>query len=476
MTGRWRWALVILSGSVLLLAILASARPDLVARWTGLRTASPGPDRRGVAEVPAPSARPDRGAGAVRPGPAPDAEFEFPPVPETVRTVVHFAVDRKPSGAIEGRVTDRAARPQPGRAVSISAMQGDGERAPTDSSGRYRREGLIPGLYMVALDPVAGEESFAAAPSELVEVRRGETAVVDFLAHESGRLEGRVLRDGQPAVAAEVRLLQVPRGGTRRERAAATASDDTGTFAIEDLTPGAYRLVATHELAFRERDGVVMRGMARLDTTLEIRAGENRVEVSFAEGRLQGKVSDARTGSPLSLAMVTVVPAGPRDAETGFHERFMSLDSGTQLSDEDGSFEVAGLAPGNYRVTATLPGYWTHTGAVTVVGGRTPYAVPLQSGGGTVDVELLIPQGVFLPLLNLRVSDAQGYDVGFWAMGGNDRDHSLYERTQQRLANLAPGRHTLELEVPGQGRYSAEVEVGEDSTPRVSFVLSSGDD
>lgn len=468
-----------LSFAVLLLALLASSHPDLVYRWSGLQR--PG---NGGADILPPVA--PRNAGESLPPPQPAnrvAAEKLPPThpAEPERTVVPIAIDMNATGAIEGRITDGRGRPEAGRTVSISAMQGAGRRATADAAGRYRREGLIPGVYMAVLDPPGGGPDPGGFGSVLVEVRKDETTTVDFLGERVGSLEGRITHRGKPAAGAQVRLLQsgaAADAGKRALRAAAALADETGSYRLADLAPGAYRMIVAFSSEEPRRGGTdagdMVPGLARAEEAVTISPGENRQDVVLPEGRLDGKVMDGRAGTPIALALVQIVSADRGALEGGFYERYAELESDSLLSETDGTFLATGLAPGNYRVVATRAGYRQFTGTVTVGAGPVPLVVNLAPGGGRVEVELVIPQGVLLPLLNLRVTDPQGFDLGFYPMGGNDVDHALYERTQQAVMDLAPGRHVLELEIPGQGRFSADVDVREDAPARVEFLLKEG--
>ncbi len=475
-----RATLVVFSFSVLILALVVSRRPDLLARWTGLARGTPAiaPDRPGKSDSPRPSVDPHpSGKGTDGDGHAvPMAPLE----PSQPRKVVPITIDLEPSGSIEGRVTDSVGAPQSGRTLSISAMQGEGARSTTDSSGRYRRERLIPGVYLVSLDPTEGADATGMADSVLADVRKGETTVVDFRADRMGRLTGRITRAGNRVAGAQVRVLEMAMAGAQSRvlRATAVATGNDGAYVVAGLSPGPHRLIVTAEIRSprpggRSADETVV-GLARADRELVLQSGENRLDVELPEARLAGTVVHARTGAPLGLAMILVQPAQSMPGGEGFLERYASLEAGTVLTEEDGGFLLDGLAPGSYRIIATLPGYRRYVGSVTVAAGTTPVRIPLEPGGGRIEVEIVIPQGVFLPLLNLRVSDSGGNALGYYPMGGNDVDHATFERTQQLVSDLAPGRFSLELEVPGQARYTAEVEVTEERTPRVSFVLSPG--
>ena len=81
---------------------------------------------------------------------------------------------------------------------------------------------------------------------------------------------------------------------------------------------------------------------------------------SGGTGTVRGSVVAGSTGAPLAGASVAARSAADSSVV------------GVERTGEDGSFRFAGLAPGRYRVEATLAGYAPFTGRWRTVGGDSP--------------------------------------------------------------------------------------------------------
>ena len=101
-------------------------------------------------------------------------------------------------------------------------------------------------------------------------------------------------------------------------------------------------------------------------------------------GTLTGDVKDA---DGLSLPGVTVTATGPSGSKTGY-------------TDADGRFTIAGLAPGNYDVSAELSGFVTITQTdVAVVAGENVIPFVMRTGGLT-ELIVVTASKVETPLIN----------------------------------------------------------------------------
>jgi hypothetical protein len=211
-------------------------------------------------------------------------------------------------GVITGVVVDARGRPLPGLAVRVSKLGYDavtGEPTltvpatsvvgPTDDRGEYRAFGLPPGGYLVMVNPSTGGRSLG--PGD--DIRRLATEDVQ-----------RALQ-GAPAGA--------PPGASI-------------TFAPV-FHPGVSDVSAAATIAL---------GVS------EERAGVDVVVQPVSTASVSGQITAASGDlpSPLSLRLV---PAGPRAsllAAAGLRLPFAQLHA-------DGTYQIAGVAPGTYTVTAT---------------------------------------------------------------------------------------------------------------------------
>jgi hypothetical protein len=195
------------------------------------------------------TAPPAATAAAVDPAPAPGATAE--PAPP--------AVGR---GRIRGVVTESDKRPVGGRlVVLVSRTEGEALRVTsTDEKGRYQFRDLPLGMYEIRLEA----EGFAPEIKKDIEVRPPFQNVVDVILRRAvaagsgvppapstkapeptppagaGELVQGLLRDsgGSPVVEAEVLLAPLAGNALRQG-----TSDEKGTFRIQGVPPGAYRLI-----------------------------------------------------------------------------------------------------------------------------------------------------------------------------------------------------------------------------------------
>ena len=168
-------------------------------------------------------------------------------------------------GRVRGVVTDPDRKPVGGRlVVLVSRAEGESLRVTsTDEKGRYQFRDLPAGMYEVRLEA----EGFTPEIKKDIDVRPPFQNVVDVTLRRAaagqpsqpaaasappsapdpaapeagaGEVVQGVLRDseGAPVVEAEVLLTPLAPGVLRQGR-----SDEKGTFRVEDVAPGAYRLI-----------------------------------------------------------------------------------------------------------------------------------------------------------------------------------------------------------------------------------------
>src|ERR1019366_6083593 len=104
---------------------------------------------------------------------------------------------------------------------------------------------------------------------------------------------------------------------------------------------------------------IVLLGMANFGLALWFGVLPNGTVAAASEGSISGVVTD-EVGKPLRGAPVTA------------RVENMSI---SRYSDASGKYQIAGLKPGNYKVSATAYGY-------------APKSVDKEIGGGATNVEL----------------------------------------------------------------------------------------
>ena len=157
------------------------------------------------------------------------------------------------------------------------------------------------------------------------------------------------------------------------------------------------------------------------------------------EGRIRGKVTAADTGQPIADAEVRITGG-----------TFTSLKPRLEYTGDDGTYEVAGLAPGRYNVGVSRVGY-----VRLEYGQQRPYdagvAVVVSSSIATDQINVALPKGA---VIVARVIDefgdpAAGYTVRAFQqsvppeplrpVGSGGIFYTTDDRGEIRLDGLAPG-------------------------------------
>ena len=180
-----------------------------------------------------------------------------------------------------------------------------------------------------------------------------DTDLTDIVLRPSAvQLKGRIVRaEGDAAVPATRRMaffeLLGETPGVRTVAAQEITKD--GTFVLDDVTPGRYRVVAQGGWdTFLRR---VTRGVEDVtDSVFEVGEGvepEITIELTSRMSRLSGDVIDA-AGKSLSGASVVAFSTTPERWQLP-RSRYVAI----QESDADGKFEIRGLPAGDYFVAVT---------------------------------------------------------------------------------------------------------------------------
>lgn len=306
-----------------------------------------------------------------------------------------FEVVITPAAVVAGRLL--GAEPEELATAEVEAEQGErlSRHGTVDYDGAYEIPDLSPGVWVLKARIGGGRREATAR----VLIEPGTREVRQDLELGQGvRLVGSVSLGGARLPETSVTL----RGyDTAVERAVVT--DHEGTFRIEDLEPGRYRL----NLANR-RESLLY------NEDVELYA-DRELDLEIATAEVRGRVVSAAGSRPLPDAIVFVQRVVDDSSEPG---SLISLPT-----DAGGGFAFGRLSAGRYRLSASLDGYVPAERALEVAAGEVVDDVELRlelaaglevalrlAGGGVPDmatVAVLDERGV--PLLHeTRSPDAEG--------------------------------------------------------------------
>ena len=294
--------------------------------------------------------------------------------------------------SISGTVTDTSTgQPVASAVVEILDQHGAFVRlAFTDSQGNYSVGGLASGSYEVEFnDYGVYVAQYYNASSTLqgaaaVDISDGQAVTgIDAALDPGARITGRVTdaTTGKPISGLQVYLAN-PQG----QGVASGATGADGTYTIAGVTPGPYvvgfgRTGVSPNYVPQYYDGQSGLGSARVVTATDGQTTSG-IDAAMQPGaELEGTVTDVSTGSPLASALVTVYDTGGNyvaGASTG----------------PDGSYTVASLSSGSYRLQFTAGGhiaqYYNNQPtlasadaiALSAAQVKTGISAALQNGGG----------------------------------------------------------------------------------------------
>ena len=252
--------------------------------------------------------------------------------------VVQLEAGASITGRILGLDFDRLAAAE----VMAFSQQGGMKAGQVDYEEQYRIPKVAPGEWQVHVQTTGGRRAGGS-----ITVAPGDTSVqLDIEFAEGVTLEGRVLSGG--AGVAGVRLsVSSPQGKSN----ASGVTDHQGNFELHGLEEGKHQL-----FAFDMRRGMRHSEEIELPTS-------GPVEVVLSSARLSGRVVDAIDQRPISGAAVRVVSASGDDDND-----FMSSFMGNSSSDDRGSFTIASVSAGDWKLIAEREGYSPSTQTLSVAG------------------------------------------------------------------------------------------------------------
>jgi hypothetical protein len=340
-------------------------------------------------------------------------------VKATVETsAIDFRVETKPIGGvtISGRATtvDAALKDKPvstvyvvpsGRTVTLTTDSSDAfkNEAADVADGQFLIRGVPAGLYDVI--PVVKDED-GNLRSVRVPVEVADKDIENLAAPLSitAVLKGRVTVDGRVPDAIwanEVVLTSLdglpavllnppgPAASTGEVQAVVKFDKDTGEFVFPRVAPGQYalRLASPFDVPAAYLADVRQDDKSVFDRGFLVSEDEPKpleIAIRSQGGTVLGTVLDSASVKTFARATVVLVPDAPRRGNPLLYR--------TAVSQEDGTFIMTGVAPGNYKLFAwqsVSRGAWGNTSFISKYESRgTPVSVD-EGLGRTVRLQVI---------------------------------------------------------------------------------------
>ncbi len=276
-------------------------------------------------------------------------------VTSNTTTTVDFALVTPP-GTISGTAKDAVTMALlPGVAVNVYNGQTLIGSAVTDPNGFYQIQNLSPGNYTVTASKATYQTQAIGAT-----VTAGATTTVDFaLVLTPGTISGTVT-DAVTTSPIEGASVSVFSGQTFIANA---LTDVMGNYTIPNLAPGQYTVIARAGTTYQtaSQGATVIGGMT---TTVDF-------ALQLNPGAITGTVTNASNGQPLPGTTISV------------YSNLTVI--GSALTDANGLYSINELAPGNYTVVASAPGFNSSAvGAIVTANTTTVVDFALAATPGTI--------------------------------------------------------------------------------------------
>ena len=345
------------------------------------------------------------------------------------------------------------------------------QTALADGGGHFEFEGMVPGRYHLSVERRNYPKQNVSPLDGLV--IQDDRLDLSFRVEPFAALTGKVIdENGDPIAAAAVQLIRSEIQSGRRELrpALSTVTDDRGEYRVAALPSGRY-YVSAYARAQESSVGEVyprrfFPGSLELITAsaLELEAGANQhadfrltPEAAF---HVRGKVSSSQELSGLAVVLSPRNPA----------ERFGA--NGYQVSfTGDGHFDIAGVGPGQYVLTASGNGGSALQSASQLVAVGTAdledltiTPQPAVDLSGRLTVEGNTP-ALLAVTINLSPSDTITRPILFARVAANE---------SFTIPNMLPGDYKLQATVPPPYYLKAAAVGGMDALSGLVTMPDSG--
>lgn len=304
----------------------------------------------------------------------------------------------------------------------------------TDEEGNFLIEGIAPGAYVLRVSA----DNYQGAIQGVVVVSDQRAEENFALVSSPGGVAGVIKSSasGDPIVGARVLISQ--NGVAIGE----SLTDAQGLFAISGLAPGAYSIQAEATDFQHFVQGVIV--VANQISTVDF-------SLASSPGSITGLVTNAVSNAPIASATVTIESNGDVIA--------------TAVTDNQGSYVITGLAPGNYNIYVKAEDFQTAIqGVVVIANVAVTVNMSLQPNPGSI-------QGTVTSFAN---GDAIPGAIVALDISGTVIATSLADTTGNYLiSGLAPGSYTIQARSSLYQTKTVGVIVVASQSSTVNFVLES---
>lgn len=396
-------------------------------------------------------------------------------------------IELSTGGGVFGRALDRFGRPVPGAiviAASPANMAGEGRanggalyQGRTDAEGRYRIDRMAGGGYFLLLtrgDEALNPTSFLGTLNfDLVTVPADERVEYDILDTSSGatRVFGVVLDGGQPVSRGAITALSFESESMLGLDLKIAQIGTDGTYEFTGLAPGEYQF---------NIDGQGRRGGVRVSAEIPD-APEFRLELRYPEGGIEGRVVDARDGTPISGARVTARRVQTQDSG-GWLGKLVAQESGVsrETSGDDGAFKFTRLDAGAFQITVAPPRGDGDGNDARRYAAAAPVTVQVRADQLERGLELRLPPalelfGRVLDEAGAAVRDAQLIATRVDLEGAAPERASSGEDGAYRFDALAEGKYDISASADGfADTLAREVPVSAEKSAPVDLIVRKG--
>ncbi len=398
------------------------------------------------------------------------------------KTAEPLELTLRPGATISGFLRDKTGAGASGWTVAARAS---GEGGPPLGPGGIRSEEPTGPDGAFLLEGVTAGESYdlqVMGPAGLGPRKAGVVAPaegVDLVVSGAGQIRGRVV-DGdsgrvvpdfqvryQPEQQGGLRFVfrAGPGGGGRGPYEKLSFHAEDGSFVLEDVPAGRWTVEAFAP--------GYQSGSAAGVTVAEGEATEG-VEVRLSKGGvISGKVLESRTGRPILDATVRAELSGG-EPRMGMVRMGGEGGENEAATDSEGRYEIAGLAPGTWILTASHPDWSEATASVELK--EAPAAADIRLGKGGSVGGTVLAGGRPVPGAEVTISAAgdTGFRPGAGMMGGGEQRALSDDGGRFRFDRLSSGRYTLGASLRDQLSAPAETVLTGDDAQEVQLVLAEG--